>query len=202
MDSVRYFLALILVVSLPPLLLYWFLIHPFIHFWRKLGLLWTYSLVGGALVAGIVGLFAARRWLLAVEFGTNYLLMAAGVICLALSFGLRLWLSRHISVKTMLGLPELVPDQYPSHLVTEGIYAVVRHPRYLQFLLALVGYALFSNYLALYFVVALWLVGIYPIVLLEEAEVRERFGLEYEEYCRRVPRFVPKQCSRLASLKA
>ena len=143
---------------------------------------------------GIVGLFAARRWLLAVEFGTNYLLIVAGVVCLAISLGLRLWLSRHISVKTMLGLPELAPDQYPSRLVTEGIYAVVRHPRYLQFLLALVGYALVANYLALYGAVALWLAGIYPIVLLEEAELRERFGSEYEEYCRQVPRFVPKHC--------
>ena len=202
MDSVRYFLALILVVTLPPLLLYWFLIHPLIDFWRKLGLVWTYSIVGGIMGGGIVGLFVVRHWLLAVELGTNYLLIVAGVICLSLSFALRLWLSRHMSIKTILGLPELAPDQYPSRLVTEGIYAFVRHPRYVQFLLALVGYALFANYLALYFVVFLWLVGIYPIVLLEETELRQRFGWEYEEYCRQVPRFLPKHCSRLASLKA
>jgi protein-S-isoprenylcysteine O-methyltransferase Ste14 len=30
------------------------------------------------------------------------------------------------------------------------------------------------------------------VVRLEERELRERFGTAYEEYCRRVPRFVLK----------
>ena len=29
-------------------------------------------------------------------------------------------------------------------------------------------------------------------MLLEERELRERFGTEYEDYCRRVPRYLPK----------
>jgi protein-S-isoprenylcysteine O-methyltransferase Ste14 len=32
----------------------------------------------------------------------------------------------------------------------------------------------------------------YAVVVVEERELRERFGLAYEEYCRQVPRFVPK----------
>jgi protein-S-isoprenylcysteine O-methyltransferase Ste14 len=30
------------------------------------------------------------------------------------------------------------------------------------------------------------------IVLLEEKELKERFGRDYEDYCRRVPRYIPK----------
>jgi protein-S-isoprenylcysteine O-methyltransferase Ste14 len=57
--------------------------------------------------------------------------------------------------------------------------------------LALLGYALIANYLALYLVFALWLPALSLIVRLEESELRERFGPAYEEYCCRVPRFVP-----------
>ena len=32
-DSIRYYLALILVVSYPPAFAVWFFIHPFIDFW-------------------------------------------------------------------------------------------------------------------------------------------------------------------------
>jgi protein-S-isoprenylcysteine O-methyltransferase Ste14 len=52
------------------------------------------------------------------------------------------------------------------------------------------GSALIANYLVLYLVVALLLPGIYVIVRLEEKELRDRFGLAYDEYSRRVPRFL------------
>jgi protein-S-isoprenylcysteine O-methyltransferase Ste14 len=34
--------------------------------------------------------------------------------------------------------------------------------------------------------------GIYLIVLLEERELRDRFGRAYEEYCQGVPCFFPR----------
>ena len=56
----------------------------------------------------------------------------------------------------------------------------------------MVAYALFCNYLATYLLVPAVAILIYLIVLLEERELRNRFGAEYEAYCARVPRFVPK----------
>jgi protein-S-isoprenylcysteine O-methyltransferase Ste14 len=91
-----------------------------------------------------------------------------------------------------MGLPELAPERYSPTFVTEGLYTWMRHPRYVQVALALLGYAFIANYLALYGVVALWLPGIYVIALLEERELRNRFGAAYDEYCRRVPQFVPR----------
>ncbi|MGH8065031.1 MAG: methyltransferase family protein [Candidatus Entotheonellia bacterium] len=191
MSTVRYGLALIIVIVMPPALLFWVLIHPFVRCWRTVGPAWAYGLLGGLIALVIVGLFLLRRPLLAVEFGTNYPLLVGGMLCLAAAGWLRLRLHRHMGSSVLMGLPELAPERHPTRLVTEGLYARMRHPRYVQVSLALLGYALIANYLALYLVFALWLPALSLIVRLEECELRERFGPAYEEYCRRVPRFAP-----------
>ena len=198
MDSIRYFFALMLVVTLPLLFFYWLLIHPFINFWRANGIGVTYAAILAIVAAGLVGLFSIRHYLLAVDFGTHYILVGLGVLCLALSGIMRFALHKRLTIASLLGLPEIAPDRYPRELVTEGMYARIRHPRYVQLLIALVGYALIANYLVSYFVVALWIPAIYIIVLLEERELRDHFGQAYEDYCRRVPRFMPRLGARKA----
>lgn len=192
MNVVRYYVALILVILLPPVFFFWLLIHPFVRFWRRLGPGWTYGIVGSLLALGMAGLFRMRHALLGVEFGTNYYLTALGLSLLATSTWLGFRILQHMNLLTILGLAELAPDKRPGRLITTGIHATIRHPRYLQLYLGFLGSALIANYLALYLVVALWLPGIYVIVLLEEKELRDRFGPAYDEYCRRVPRFIPR----------
>lgn len=51
--------------------------------------------------------------------------------------------------------------------------------------------AVFANYLGAYVVAALTAPTIHLIVLLEEKELKARFGAEYEEYMATVPRYVP-----------
>jgi protein-S-isoprenylcysteine O-methyltransferase Ste14 len=113
-------------------------------------------------------------------------------LLLAASTWLGFQILHHMSILTILGLPELAPDKCPQQLITTGIYATIRHPRYVQIYLGFLGSALIANYLALYLIVALWLPGIYVIVLLEEKELRDRFDAAYDDYCRRVPRFIPR----------
>lgn len=192
MDTIRYLLALILVVSLPPLFLYWLLIHPLITFWRAKGVVVTYTVVLTFVAIGMIGLFSIRHELLATDFGTSYPLLSLGILFLVLAGAMRLAIQKHLTIKALLGLPEIAPDRYRRALVTDGIYARVRHPRYVQLLIALAGYALIANHLASYIVVALWLPAIYVIVALEERELLEHFGEIYANYCRRVPRFIPK----------
>ena len=192
MNAVRYYCALLLVILLPPVLFFWLLIHPFVRFWRRLGLGWTYGIVCSFMALSGVGLFRIRHALLAVEFGTSYSLIALGLLLLGVSIWLTFQILRPMRILTILGLPELAPEKRPQKLITTGIYAAIRHPRYLQLYLSFVGCAFIANYLALYLVVALWLPGLYVIVLLEEKELRDRFGPAYEEYCRQVPRFIPR----------
>ncbi len=192
LDALRYYFALVFVVVLTPQLLPWLLIHPFIRFWRRLGPGLTYGLV--LAITGLVmfGLFEVRRVLMAVEFGTNYLLLALGILGVAGSTWMWVALHRQLSYRILFGLPELNPKRYPARLLTEGMYARVRHPRYVQLILNVGGVALIANYLAGYVAMALWLPGVYVIARLEEQELKERFGAAYEDYCRRVPRFVPR----------
>ena len=59
--------------------------------------------------------------------------------------------------------------------------------------LALLGWALRSNYLVSYLIFGLWLPVLWATVLLEERELRDRFGAEWDAYARRVPRFLPRR---------
>ncbi len=57
----------------------------------------------------------------------------------------------------------------------------------------MLGYAFIANYLGMDILFALTVPAIYFIVVLEERELRDRFGSTYEEYSRRVPRFFPRR---------
>ena len=193
MDAIRHVLALFLVIGAAPLLLLWLLVHPFVGFWRRVGPRGTYLAVGGIIAAAAILLARSSARLVALDFGTRWEVAAAGLLCLAVSARLRVSLSRRVGAAFLLGLPELAPQRHPVPLMTDGPYARVRHPRYAQFVLALLGFALIANHLAGYVVGLAWLVGVHPIVWLEEHELRRRFGAEYTDYCRRVPRFIPRR---------
>jgi protein-S-isoprenylcysteine O-methyltransferase Ste14 len=192
LDSLRYVLALIVLVSAPPALCFWLIVHPFIDFWRRLGAGWTFALVAPLLVALGGALFLLRESLLGVEFGTRSVLVALGGICVAIALIIAVLCRRHLTLRIITGLPELAREGAAGTLLTQGIYARIRHPRYVEVMLGLLGWALFTNYLALYLLVALLVPLIYLVVVLEERELRDRFGAEYEDYCRSVPRFLPR----------
>jgi protein-S-isoprenylcysteine O-methyltransferase Ste14 len=191
-DSARYVLAFLVIASFPPSLLLWLAIHPFAPFWRQLGAVWTYVILGLPVVGYMVGAWVFRKTLLVLDLGTNVITM----ILAGIAFGAAVLLKRRVMAQLrfarLSGIPELSKEKYPGKLLTEGIYSRVRNPRYIEALLWVTAYALFANYLGAYIVVALCLPLIYFVVRLEERELRERFGTAYEEYCRRVPRFVPK----------
>ena len=191
MDTFRHVLTLLMLMFMPGAVLFWFLVHPFIRFWRRLGLRLALAIYYTLMAAFVAGVFLLRKTLLAVDFGTNPVLIAVAVPMLAASIVLRRKISRHLRFKTLGGLPEMAPDRFPQRLLTEGIYSRIRHPRYVEVLLVMASLALIANNLASY---VNWIIGIPSVLLIvriEEHELRDRFGAEYEAYCARVPRFVP-----------
>jgi protein-S-isoprenylcysteine O-methyltransferase Ste14 len=80
--------------------------------------------------------------------------------------------------------------EHPDELVTTGIFAVSRNPIYVGAGLVLAGeFLVFPNWISLIYLAAgIWL--FHRQVLREEKFMREHYGPEYTEYCRRVRRYV------------
>ncbi len=196
LDSARYVFALLVVASFPPSLLLWLAIHPFAAFWRRVGAVWTYIILGLPVLGYMVGVWIYRKTLLVLDLGTNAITMVLAGICFVTAFLLKRRVGAQLRFAALSGIPELAKEKYPGTLLTEGIYGRVRNPRYIEALLWVMAYALFANYLGPYIIVVLGLLLIYFVVRLEERELRQRFGTAYEEYCRQVPRFVPRRRPR------
>jgi protein-S-isoprenylcysteine O-methyltransferase Ste14 len=191
-DTVAYWLALLTIVMVPPFMFVWYLVHPFAGFWRRLGPIRTYTSLILLMLPTMGLIYNLREPLLRIHYGVNWLLVILAVQFFVISVLIGIIRMRHLKPSIMIGLPEISGGGDPGKLLTEGIYAKVRHPRYVEVWLGLLALALFTNYLVLYILVFLFVPLTYGVVLMEEKELRERFGEEYEKYCRDVPRFLPK----------
>jgi protein-S-isoprenylcysteine O-methyltransferase Ste14 len=82
---------------------------------------------------------------------------------------------------------------YAEDLVTEGVFGHCRNPMYVGNFLILSGMAITSNCWTSALVAIPLTAFIYrAIVAAEENYLRGKFGAAFDEYCRSVPRFVPK----------
>lgn len=189
---VRNWIAVVLAISLPPSVLYWFIIHPFIGFWRRRGLRATFGFLAVFYLVSMAVLFPLRKILLGRDLGTSLPLIAAAVPLLVVSVVISRKRRRHLRFRTLAGVPELAPEEHGIGLLREGIYARIRHPRYLELILGLAGWSLFANYAGLYVISAISIVLLLVIVELEERELRQRYGSAYDDYCAQVPRFIPR----------
>lgn len=192
-DRVRYVFGILHIVVLPPSLLFWFVIHPWVHWWRRLGPIRTYLIVSSVLIAFGAFLFPFRDLLLGADFGTNWHLIAIALVMYGVVFWLESQYWRRLSIATLIGIPELLPpEQRKGGLIQDGIYAVVRHPRYLSAGVAVIAQALFINYAGMYILTVLLVPLGYAMIEIEERELIDRFGEEYRRYQQAVPRFIPR----------
>lgn len=88
-------------------------------------------------------------------------------------------------------------------LVTQGLYEHTRNPMYFGNLLLLVGFAIGANsWLLLAIGVPLAVLVHVGIVAAEEDFLRGKFGQQYVDYTRRVPRIVPRLAGLGATLRS
>ncbi|GMV07867.1 MAG: hypothetical protein AMXMBFR53_41420 [Gemmatimonadota bacterium] len=191
MDSVRYVFALIWLVAFP-ILLFWLALHPFVAFWRRMGVAATYATLVAGIVAGSALLYTLRGPLLSIEFGTGPVMWALTALAYAASIAVESQARKHLGIATLVGVPEVRGDARSETLLTQGIYARMRHPRYVGATLGYVASAFLANYLFLYAALPVFLFLVHTVVLLEERELLDRFGDDYRAYMDRVPRYLPR----------
>ena len=95
--------------------------------------------------------------------------------------------------RTGRGTP--APIAPPKRLVAVGFYRYVRNPMYLGFFVGWAGLLVVfgrANLAAMMWAAAAVAGTALFVLLYEEPKLRKLFGAEYEEYCRNVPRWVPR----------
>jgi protein-S-isoprenylcysteine O-methyltransferase Ste14 len=85
------------------------------------------------------------------------------------------------------------PIDPPRQLVLKGFYQYVRNPMYVSVIFILIGHFLWSGY---------WFILVYAglaflathlfVIFYEEPALKRKFGAAYEDYLRRVPRWIPR----------
>ncbi len=114
----------------------------------------------------------------------GWLLIAAGI---ALYFACAFW------GFALRGQGTPLPMDPPKKLVVEGPYRIVRNPMYWSVAFVMLGEAAVFHSLALVELAAAFFVGVNLFVLFfEEPALRRKFDAEYEGYCQRVPRWLPR----------
>jgi protein-S-isoprenylcysteine O-methyltransferase Ste14 len=111
-----------------------------------------------------------------------------GVVLFAAGGALRLWpvfvLGRRFS-----GLVAIQPGHT---LVTSGVYGVIRHPSYLGLLVNALGWGLAFRAWIGVLLTALMIPPLLARIRAEERLLRTQFGAEYDAYCARTSRLIPR----------
>jgi protein-S-isoprenylcysteine O-methyltransferase Ste14 len=144
-------------------------------------------------VAVLIPLWLARREGLSpapASSATGILVQVAGLGLLAVGLALFAASLRRFATE---GRGTLAPWDPPRELVVRGPYRYVRNPMISGVLLVLLGEALVLRSRAhLVWACSFFAINAVYIPLLEEPGLEHRFGERYREYCRHVPRLLPR----------
>jgi protein-S-isoprenylcysteine O-methyltransferase Ste14 len=109
------------------------------------------------------------------------LLIVLGIVVISYCFGLF----------KIFGKGTPVPIEPPKELVIQGIYKHTRNPIYIAYMLIWFGeFFIFGKLLLLFYAIALMFIIHLGVVFYEEKSLLKRFGGGYNNYCKKVPRWL------------
>jgi len=139
----------------------------------------------------VAGIFIARHGLFARRLERSALTWAVGGVLFIVATWLDVQTHHAFGWRRLVGLPELSPEHRLCGVIRTGVYARIRHPRYLLYMLMILSMAFLTGALAI-FLLAFLNILVYQILApLEERKLLDQYGPQYEDYRRLVPRFVP-----------
>lgn len=160
---------------------------------RSTAALWAKSLLNALLFFGIF--MVALPWLshhvlpMPLRLPSGLRIGLAGALALV---GIVAWLacldafSRH-------GRGTPLPADAPRLLVTTGLFGRIRNPIMAAELCVIWAVAMYLASLgAALYAIVISVAAHVMVVHIEEPELLERFGADYAEYCRNVPRWLPR----------
>lgn len=170
-----------------PVPLYWFVLHPGMKYWRSHRKAAYMLALACSWLPVTICLFVFHSALFS-HTNPSALEILAGLVLI----GFEVWMFarvRHdLGDKRLVGHAEILAI---GEIESRGVYRFVRHPRYAASFLALIGACLLAASQAMWLAVGMWVVLTLCAIAMEEREMRVRFGAAYDDYARRVPRFLP-----------
>jgi protein-S-isoprenylcysteine O-methyltransferase Ste14 len=182
--------ALFYLVMLLWIPFYWFVFHPGIRFWRRVGnrAFWVALPVWLIFALGII---IGRHQIFQRRWERSPLTWFVGGVLFIVASWLDVQTRNTFGWRRLVGLAELNPQHRLSGVVRTGVYGHVRHPRYLLYMLMILGMAFLTG-AQLIFLLAFLNILLYQVLApFEERELLDQYGPQYEEYRRSVPRFLP-----------
>jgi protein-S-isoprenylcysteine O-methyltransferase Ste14 len=171
--------------------LFWLMVHPRAQRWREqkrspfrvLVPAWMVIWIGmGALTAPWRRTaFYSTRW----SWLPAAFLFAMGVFLYSRS-------GAHFSWAQLGGLPEVGSGNQEQKLATSGIRSRVRHPVYLAHLCEMLAWSVGTGLVVCWLLTAFAIVTGAVMIRMEDAELQERFGDEFDRYRSTVPAVLPR----------
>jgi len=121
------------------------------------------------------------------------ILIAIAVILYAIMGWLEIKTWSQLSISIAAGIPEVSRHtQGKGRLLKDGSYRLVRHPRYLSAGIGVIGNTLIINHVGMYVMILIVYPAGFVMLMLEERELIDRFGEEYRQFQREVPKIIPR----------
>jgi protein-S-isoprenylcysteine O-methyltransferase Ste14 len=148
-----------------------------------------FAVIAPGTVAGILPWWISR-WKLQAPFLHFYGFRVIGIILILASLPVLLDSFARFALQ---GIGTPAPVLPTRHLVVTGLYRYLRNPMYVAVVGLIAGQALLlGNRTLLFYGMLVWLAFQIFVLLYEEPVLRRTYAAEYEEFCRNVPRWIPR----------